>query len=119
MPKRTKSYEESLLEDLRNPEKAAAYLSVSLEEPGAPDSEALFLLALHNVAKAHGISELALAAGLNRESLYRTLSPRGNPKVTTLMHLLGAMGLRLGVQVATRRKHSAKPHSRRPMKKAS
>jgi probable addiction module antidote protein len=79
----------------------------------------LFLLALHNVAKAHGISELALASGLNRESFYRALSPRSNPKVTTLMHLLGTMGLPLGVQVATRHKHSAKPHTQRQLKKAS
>ena len=58
MPKRTRSYEASLLADLRDPVQAAAYPNASLEEPDQADAEALFLVALHHVAKAHGFVEL-------------------------------------------------------------
>ena len=79
MPKRTKKYEESLKESLKNPEEAAAYLNAHLDED---DSEEMFLLALRDVAKAHGFSEVAEQADLGRESLYKALSKDGNPKLS-------------------------------------
>ena len=56
-------YKEELLEDLRNPSEAAAYLTAALED-GSPD---VFLLALRDVAEAHGMKRLAEGAQLNRE----------------------------------------------------
>jgi len=68
MPKRTKKYEENLMESLKNPNEAAAYLNVHLD---TDDSEELFLLALRDVARAHGFSDVAEQADLYRESLYK------------------------------------------------
>lgn len=60
----------------------------------------LFLLALRNVAEAQGgIAQLAEKAKLNRESLYRMLSDRGNPEFRSLDALLHALGFRLAVTV--------------------
>ena len=115
MPKRTRSYEASLLADLRDPVQAAAYLNASLEEPEQPDAEALFLLALHHVAKAHGIADLAARSKLNRESLHRTLSAKGNPKLHTLVELLAHMGLRLAIEAVPKPKRHRPP--RRPSTK--
>lgn len=98
MARRTKSYQATLIESLKAPEEAAAYLNAALEEQ-AEDAEALFLLALRNVAEAHGIAQLAAEAEVNRETLYRTLSTRGNPRLTTIGALLDALGLRLAVEV--------------------
>ena len=71
-----------------------AYLNAALED-GEP---AVLLEALRNVAQAKGgIGVLAKTAGVSRESLYRTLSRRGNPKIDTVMTLLRAMGLKLSI----------------------
>ena len=102
MPKRTRKYEESLAEALRDPAAAAAYLNAHLEEEG-DDAEALFLLALRDVARSRGVAGVAAAAELGRESLYKALSPGGNPKLATLRALLDAIGLRLAVDVKVRR----------------
>jgi probable addiction module antidote protein len=59
---------------------------------------ASFLLALRNIAEANGgMKAVAEKAHLNRESLYRTLSRRGNPEIRTLFNLLHGVGLRLNV----------------------
>jgi probable addiction module antidote protein len=94
---RSRSYQEYLLEALADPLEAAAYLNATLEEG---DKE-LFLLALRNVAEARlgGMSKLADASGLNRESLYRMLSGKGNPELKSLDRLLHALGLKISVEV--------------------
>ena len=56
-------------------------------------------LALRDVAEARGIGQVAAAANLNRESLYRMLSEGGNPRLSSLDALLHALGLRLAVEV--------------------
>ena len=98
MAKQTKSYQTALLESLKDPEEAVAYLNAALEDD-SEDAEELFLLALRNVAEARGVAKVAAAAALNRESLYRTLSAKGNPRLSTLGALLDALGLRLAVEV--------------------
>jgi len=95
MSKLTKDYRESLLEDLQDPHEAAAYLTAALEE----EDSAVFLLALRNVADAKGMSTVAAKAQLNRESLYRMLSERGNPQLVSLTALLEALELRLAITV--------------------
>src|SRR5476649_1462336 len=97
MPKRTKQYDVSLRESLKDPKEAAAYLNAHLEDD-EKDSEELFLLALRDVAKAHGFGDVAKSAELGRESLYKALSSDGNPKFSTLRSLLKAMGLKLSVE---------------------
>ncbi len=98
MPKRTRDYKASLIEALKDPKEAAAYLNTHLEDKDK-DAEELFLLALRDVATAYGIGELAEGANLGRESLYKTLSKTGNPKLSTLVSLLDTMGLKLSVDV--------------------
>lgn len=90
----TTDYQRDLIEALKDPAEAAAYLNAALEEG---DKEA-FLLALRNIAEANGgMKAVAEKAHLNRESLYRTLSRRGNPEIRTLFNLLHGVGLRLNV----------------------
>jgi len=79
---------------LKTQKDVVAYLNAALED-GEP---AVLLEALRNVAQARGgIGTLAKSAGVSRESLYRTLSRRGNPKIDTVMALLRAMGLKLSI----------------------
>jgi len=106
MPKRTRKYEESLQESLKDPVEAAAYLNAHLEDK-ADDSDELFLLALRDVARAHGFSEIAEQAELGRESLYKALSSSGNPRLSTLSSLLNVMGLKLAVEVQGGERRSA------------
>jgi probable addiction module antidote protein len=71
------------------------YLNACLED----EDERVFLLALRDVADAHGgIRVLSRNAHLNRESLYRMLSKSGNPSLDSLAAVLNACGLRLAVQ---------------------
>lgn len=80
---------------LKTQKDIVAYLNAALED-GEP---AVLLEALRNVAQATGgMAALAKAAGVSRESLYRTLSRRGNPKIETIMELLRALGLKLTVE---------------------
>ena len=95
MSKASRPYREGLLEDLKDPEEAAAYLTAALED-GSPD---VFLLALRNVAEAHGMKSVAEGAQLNRVSMYRMLSETGNPQFSSLSAVLQQLGLRLAVQV--------------------
>lgn len=95
---KSKKYQDWLIEKLRDHDEAVAYLNSALEESlkGDEESQHLFLLAVRNVAEAQGgVSELAKKAHLGRESLYKTLSEKGNPKWHTLVSLIIALGLNL------------------------
>jgi len=95
MTKTSRPYKESLLQALQDPTEAAEYLNAALEE----NESELFLLALRNVAEAHGMKILAEKALLNRESMYRMLSERGNPQLSSLTAILEQVGLKLAVEV--------------------
>ena len=73
---RSVPYDDYLIESLKDRRRAEAYLNAALEE----DDPRVFLLALRNVAQARGMSKLAAKSSLNRESLYKMLSKRGNPQ---------------------------------------
>lgn len=80
---------------LRNEVEIAAYIEAMLEDG---DARAV-PIALRTVADAvGGMAALADKTGLSRETLYRTLSERGNPRLDTLAAILAAFGLRLTVQ---------------------
>lgn len=92
--KKSKAYQPDLIESLQDAGEAEEYLNAALED-GDPE---LFLLALRNVAEAQGgVAQLAEKAKLNRESLYKILSERGNPELKSLDALLHALGFRLAV----------------------
>lgn len=94
---RSKSYQEELIESLKDPIEAAAYLNAALED----EDPEVFLLALRDVVEGRGggMTRLAEKTKLNRESLYRMLSKKGNPELRSLGALLNALGLRLAVEV--------------------
>jgi probable addiction module antidote protein len=87
-------------EHLRTPEARAEYLSIVLAD-GDP---AEVRDALNLVARAQGMSEVAKAAGVTREGLYKTLGASGNPEFSTVMRVIGAMGIRLSAQAANAKK---------------
>jgi probable addiction module antidote protein len=92
------SHDEAMVRRLRkDPEFAAEYLKAALEESDEPR---VLLLALRHLARAHGIAKVAKAAGIERESLYRTLSEKGNPRLSTLVAVTRVVGLRLTVEAA-------------------
>ena len=80
-----------------DPEFANAYLATALDEAEEPGGQAALLAALRHVAEAQGMAAVAERAGVPRESLYRALSPKGNPTIKTLLAVLGAAGLHLAV----------------------
>ena len=91
------SHDEAMVRRLRkDPEFAVEYLKAALED----DEPTVLLIALRHLAQAQGIAKVAKAAGLQRESLYRALSPRGNPRLSTLVAVTKAIGLKLTVEAA-------------------
>jgi probable addiction module antidote protein len=78
-------------EHLKNEDDMAAYLEAALED-GDP---ALVAAALGDIARAKGVSRIARETGLGRESLYKALSPDGNPEFSTVLKVVRALGLRL------------------------
>jgi len=89
----TGSYDEWLIHSLKDKKEAAAYLQVSLEEYQKDGDLEAFLLALRHVTEAQGgIGKLSKKTHLNRESLYKTLSKSGNPKLQTIGLLLKGLG---------------------------
>jgi putative addiction module killer protein/probable addiction module antidote protein len=101
MVRRGRSYEEALLERLRDHEYAVDYLNAVLAADG-PDATGTFLAALRLVAKAQSLpmADLARDAELGRQALYRSLSQEGNPELDTLTRVLRELGLRLAVESA-------------------
>ena len=90
------NYQDELILALKDPEEAVAYLNAALLD----EDERVFLMALKNVLEAQGgdISSLARETRLNRENLYRMLSTKGNPKLTSIKSVLNALDLELAVQ---------------------
>ena len=91
-------------EHLRTPEARAEYLNIVLTDGDPVEVRD----ALNLVARAQGMSEVAKAAGVTREGLYKTLGENGNPEFATVLRVIGAMGIRL----------TAKPAKAKPKKKA-
>jgi probable addiction module antidote protein len=91
------SHNEMMIKKLRKDRAfAAEYLKAAMEDTEEPK---VLLIALRQIAEARGgIAKVAKAAGVERESLYRALSPRGNPRLSTLFAVTKAMGLTLTVE---------------------
>lgn len=81
-------------EHLKTDEDIAAYLEAVLED----GNSALVAAALGDIARAKGMSKLAKKAGLGRESLYKALSPDGNPEFATVLKVIRSLGLKLHVE---------------------
>jgi probable addiction module antidote protein len=74
-------------------ERIAGYLSAAAED----EDPNVLLLALCDAAKARGMMEVAKAAGLNRESLYKALKPGAHPRFETVQAVLRALGVKLAM----------------------
>ncbi len=94
------SHHEREVVELRADRKLATeYLKATMESLADRNERAAGLLALRAVAEAYGGLDVAAAeAGIRRETLHRTLSPRGNPTLKTLLAVLKVVGLRLSVE---------------------
>jgi probable addiction module antidote protein len=100
--KASTSHEEAMIKELRDdPSFAAEYLKAAMEDSDEPK---VLLIALRQLAKARGIAKVAKRAHIERESLSRALSPKGNPRFSTIMAITKALGLTLTVE---------QPHSAR------
>jgi probable addiction module antidote protein len=92
------SHDKAVIRRLRkDSDFAAEYLKAALEDEDEPR---VLLIALRHLAQAQGIAKVAKAAGIERESLYRALSEHGNPRLSTLVAVTKAIGLRLTVEAA-------------------
>ncbi|MFC1628557.1 addiction module antidote protein [Gemmatimonadota bacterium] len=78
-------------EHLETDEDMVLYLEAALESGDA----SLVAAALGDIARAKGMTEIAREAGLGRESLYKALSPEGNPEFATVLKVVRALGLKL------------------------
>jgi len=94
MPVKTKPWDP--VDHLKTDAAMEAYIEAAMED-GDP---AVITAALGDIARARGMSQVAQAAGLSRESLYRALSPDGNPEFGTVVRVMKALGLRLSARTA-------------------
>ena len=110
MKRKTKSkdfYSDFLSEELKDVKFATEYLNAALEEK----NEQSFLIAVRNIAQAHGIpmGELAKKTRINRVNLYKMLSKKGNPLLVNVKAILEALGFKIAIiSVSSRRPRLAK-----------
>ena len=97
----SRAHDEAIIELLREDQSFAdEYLAAAMEEANQDGGREALLAALRHVAESQGMAAVAERAGIPRESLYRILSPNGNPTIKTLLAVLDAAGLKLGVHRA-------------------
>ncbi len=93
-----RKFDDYLAEKLGDKEYAVAYLEAALEDGGIEE----FLYALQKVAAAQGgVQKVAEESKHGRESLYKSLSTQGNPRIKTLNDVLHALGMRISVARAS------------------
>ena len=95
----TRKFRDYHIEKLKSRKAAEVYLQVALEEFEKDGDKETFLKVLRDVAEARGgLSLLAAKIRLNRQNLYKALSPKGNPKLETIGAILHGLGFRLSVR---------------------
>jgi len=94
-----RTFDEAQLEFYKkHPEKLKGHISVALSEYQKDGDEKAFLAALSMATTVHGgFSKVAKATGLNRAHLHKALSSRGDPRLSTIMQVIGSLGLSLRV----------------------
>lgn len=95
-PKKPKLHAFDSTNYLQDDHAIAEYMTAALEY-GEAD---LLLAALRDVARAKGMTEVAKATGLGRESLYKALAPGANPRFETVLKVAKALGIQLTAKVA-------------------
>jgi probable addiction module antidote protein len=87
-------------------------ISAYLEEATASNDPAFIAHALGTIARARGMSRVAVKAGLSRESLYKALRADGNPEFATILRVMQALGLKFSVTPA----NDTKPRTKSPVR---
>ena len=101
MARKYKKLRDYHMEKLRDPAEAKAYLEVALEDLHREGDQEGFLLALRDVTEAlGGVSELLERTRLKPSGVYKALSEKGNPRLSTLDSILSGLGLRLSIEPA-------------------
>ncbi|MGB8339892.1 MAG: hypothetical protein WCD07_04450 [Burkholderiales bacterium] len=107
------AHEAWLIERLKNPKEAAAYIDAAIEE----NDQSVLMLALRQVAQAQGgvaaivaqaqggVAAIVAQAGMTREATYRMLSDKGNPELKSFTAILAAAGLKLSVKPMRRTRY--------------
>jgi probable addiction module antidote protein len=85
-------------EYLDSPEAIAAYLEAAIEVAQEDGDGSAIAVALGNIARAKGVSDVAKEAGVDRGTLYKALSPTGDPRLSTLLGVFKALDIRLAVE---------------------
>ena len=80
---------------LDSKEVIAEYLSQILADGNMDE----LLIALGNIAKANGMTQISKDTGLGRESLYKTFNPKSKPKFDTIMKVIDSLGLKIQISV--------------------
>lgn len=86
------------VQELKSEKDIALYFEACLDDD--PGDGSLIRAALGDIARARGMSLVARETGLARESLYKALSPEGNPEFTTVMKVIKALGFKLHAERA-------------------
>lgn len=105
--KNTITHKKYLQKALAEAAEMAAYLNAAVEEGDMK----LLLVAIRNVVRAQGgVGTLAKAVKMSRTSLYKTLSPAGNPEVSTLETILAVYNIRIGFFAVPAANNRNPPH---------
>ena len=96
----TIDYKEWLLEQLRDPHEAQGFLEVVFEEYEKDGDTKTFLLCIRDVVEAQGgIGKLVRKTKLSRQHLYKVLSSRGNPQMSTILSIMNALGFQISIKL--------------------
>ncbi len=99
MTQKYRTLDEIIQNEIRNPDDRDLYLSAAVEDFMETSDEKTLLLAIRQIVKAGmGFKKLSELTGLSRESLYKTLSVHGNPKLKTLKLILSALGYEFNIR---------------------
>ena len=96
MKQKLGNFDTFVVEELKDPKFAAAYLKESWEYQGEGKLE-LLLKALHRIALAKGMTQLARDSGISRRNLYKMFSASGNPSAKTLLIVMNSLGVKLTI----------------------
>lgn len=92
MAKKSVDFKNFLIDKLKDPQLAVAYLNEHFRYQG-PDRKKHLLLGIKNVIEAQGFTVLSRKSGISRRTLYKAFSETGNPTVETLLTLLDTIGM--------------------------
>ncbi len=98
MAKKLKTTRWDVSKHLQDDADLAEYLQAMIDESG--NDPKMIAIALGDIARARGMTQVAKDAGIAREALYRALSPDGNPEFATVVKVLDALHLKFAVQPA-------------------